>query len=550
MSPSSGSTSAGRAATLLALSALLLAAASPPPARGASCQTCLLSLGFGPSSLTNTSEGVPIYTVGESVWAESGYPTPVNVSLTWQGGVPSKVIASSTLAPGVVAPLYTFAPSDPDGVWNITVSGSVQSFSVPVRFVNLASHQASLGPLFFSLDSGNLSIAAKVNPGDSYDQEVCATGGESAGVVLGLPTAMHDLGTLTVVPGASLSVSTLGLVNESTSFWLELYQPYGLQVGSADSVVTTDILAASSSPVAIVSNSNATAPLNWNAPVREGRYDLRAYFQNSTSLLVEEAGVLVLGATSWISLSGSCVPVALASGTMTYSSSLTGSETDWPRTLYLMYRTQGVEAVASYPVDANISSVTFVASPWNEPILGAKVSVSPADGIIQTSQSGSSLFVLAADYPASLSYSLDIAGGSTLAQGSLSFNASYQSQTDEVPTAMLTVHVVGNQGSPTTISVTGPGGLNLTSSAVGTNPSESLFLPEGPYTVSASQGGGSQSATVGLSQGDAIGLTLNLNSASDLEVILVVTAVIAAVANFMVWMGRPRGLGRRPAPSD
>jgi hypothetical protein len=267
-------------------------------------------------------------------------------------------------------------------------------------------------------------------------------------------------------------------------------------------------------------------------------------------LEVFQSRVLILNDSSWISLSSTCLPQTVQSSGISYSANLTIGQADWPRTLYVMYRTFGVEAVNSYPVNANLSSVNFVASPWGKPLQDGKATLSPSSGVLQTSQEGGSLFVLASQYPVQLNYSLGFRGGVDLAQGSVTVDGSYSTQNIEVNSAELNVRVLGDQGSPTTLEVTSSQGANITTApgpAEG-NQTVSLFLPTGSYTVTALQAGGeSESAKVGLTDGLATAVTLNFNATPTLEIILAVTAAIAAVANVLIWTLRSRSLSSRMA---
>ncbi len=61
---------------------------------------------------------------------------------------------------------------------------------------------------------------------------------------------------------------------------------------------------------------------------------------------------------------------------------------------------------------------------------------------------GGSLFVLASGYPAQLNYSLDIGGAPDVAQGALTTDGRYSTQTLKVNLAELTVHLLSGQSSP------------------------------------------------------------------------------------------------------
>lgn len=559
MSPCFGDTCADRtktAATLSLLGLLLTTIAFQPglaaqasAAANSSTSTVPLSLGFSESSLSPVSGGTPVYTVGETIWAESGYNYSVALSLASAGapsGVSSgAVVAELNLEPQLVTPIHTFAAADADGVWNITLESTQGPVVVPVRFVNLADHRPILlGPLQYSLDGGNLSISAQANLQDFYDQEVCAAGSASGAPVIALPRDMGELGSIALTPGNPFGLSTLGVL-EPVSFWFELYQTYALNEGGTNNLVADNLKAAQSQPLDIISDGPTTTVLSWNTPLRAGRYDLRAYFQNSTNLEVFQSSVLILSDSSWVSLSNTCLPHLVQSSGISYSKSLTTGQGDWPRTLYYMYRTFGVEAVVAYPVRANVSSVNLEASPWNASLQDAKVSVTSSAGVLQTSQEGSSLFVLASGYPAQLNYSLDIGGAVDISQGALTLDGSFTTQTLEVRLAELTVHVLSDQNSTVTLDAKGSHGVNVTSGPVGSNHTMALFLPTGSYNVTASQAGESQSAQIGLTDGVAAAVTLNLNAFMGLETILAVTAAIAVIANILVWTLRSRSTRSR-----
>ena len=175
------------------------------------------------------------------------------------------------------------------------------------------------------------------------------------------------------------------------------------------------------------------------------------------------------------------------------------------------------------------------------------MSVSPSSEVLQTSQQGGSLFVLASRYPVQLNYSLDIGGAADLTHASVTIDGSYSSQNVNVSLAELTVHVLSDQGSPITLEVTGSQGANITSVPVESNRTVSLFLPTGSYTVTALQTGQSESAKASLTDGLAAAVTLNFNATPGLEIILAVTAAIAAVANVLIWILRSRSLSSRMA---
>jgi len=570
LSPSSGPTCAGRKAALLALLGLALAVlptgagvnlafgqSAPSAATTSPTDAALagvpISLGFSPSTLTPVADGTPVYTVGDTVWVYSDYNYSVPVSLTTakiNASDSTDIVTARLLEPQDITPLYAFDSSSADGLWNLTVGPLTGAVVIPVRFVNLAAHPVSLGPLAYGLEDGNLSISTTAKLGDTYDQEVCAAGSaQSAGVSTGIPADVAQGGNVTLAPGSTFDIRTTGNVTSPFSFWFELYHPYALDLTSANSVVVSNLEAASSQPIAISSKGTANTTVTWNTPLRAGRYDMRTYFQSATNLDVVQSRLLILNSTSWVSLTSVCSPQAVSSPSIFYQASLTKGVQNWPQDMYVMFRAYGVEGVASYPVSAEVSSVRFVASPWNQTISDAKINVSPQPGV-QTSQQGSSLFVLAQKYPVNLNLSLAISGGPAMEVSTPVplIPAPFTAQTVRVSLAKLTVNVVSDLSAPSNVQVTGPGGLNVSGALTGSNQTMSLLLPSGSYSVSASQAGYSQSSDVALTDGTASSVTLNFNTFMSFEIILVVTAAIAAIANVLVFVLRGRGLGARLGP--
>jgi hypothetical protein len=169
------------------------------------------------------------------------------------------------------------------------------------------------------------------------------------------------------------------------------------------------------------------------------------------------------------------------------------------------------------------------------------VNGSTSTGVLETSQEGSTLFVLSSRYPAKVAYTLDVNGEDDLANGTAILVKSHPALTEPVSLALLTVQVLSNRNLPTILDVTGPPGVNIvSSSAVGVNQTASFFLPTGTYTVTGSQANESQSAQTSVKAGLADYLTLTFKTvvatpASEkssyvtFEIILVATAVVAAV---------------------
>jgi hypothetical protein len=202
-------------------------------------------------------------------------------------------------------------------------------------------------------------------------------------------------------------------------------------------------------------------------------------------------------------------------------------------------------------VMANLSSVDFTFPPWKEPSLNVNVNGSTSAGVLETSQEGSTLFVLASQYPAKVAYTLDVNGENDLANGTVTLVKSYSTLTEPVSLALLNVQVLSNRNLPTTLDVTGPLGVNISSGPVGVNQTASFFLPTGIYTVTGLQANESQNAQTSVKAGLADSLTLTFqtvvtpasgSSYATFEIILIATAVVAAVAIVAVRVLRSRSL--------
>ena len=141
------------------LIALLPQSGLVPEASGAAVTPTpiLLSLGFSPSSLYPVADGTPVYTVGDTIWALSGYNYSVLLSVTSAiagSSATGQVVARTILTRDAVTAVYNFTGSDTDGVWNFTLTTLQGPAVIPVHFVNQAAHPISLGPFAYSLDRG------------------------------------------------------------------------------------------------------------------------------------------------------------------------------------------------------------------------------------------------------------------------------------------------------------------------------------------------------------------------------------------------------------
>src|SRR3989442_19938 len=76
-------------------------------------------VGLSPSTLEPASQGLPVYTVGDELWAASRLGSSLSASLS-----SPNFSSGTTLDPGAVALLHTFREADISGTWNLRLASS------------------------------------------------------------------------------------------------------------------------------------------------------------------------------------------------------------------------------------------------------------------------------------------------------------------------------------------------------------------------------------------------------------------------------------------
>jgi hypothetical protein len=483
--------------------------------------------------------GVPVYTAGDSLWASSDYNQSVTVSLVSASAQP---VETETLDPQAIIPLYSFGAGDAPGVWNITVGAPDGKVVVPFHLVNTKGQGVGIESTSYSLQGGNLSISGNASLGFSYAQEVCALSNDSMNrMSFQLPQSLGQ-GNVTISgAGNQFSVATAGTIDSPFAFSFELYYPYAFNAMGTNTLVTSNLRAAESQPILVNSSATSSASLQWNFPTRDGRYEMKSFFQSATGLVASEGRILMVNG-SWASLD-SCTNDSLASQNFALEDSVVNGPNHWPKSIYLMYRVFGVEGVSSAPVSAGLSGVSFLASTWRVPLQDVKVEVAPDPRILQVSEQANSVYVLASQYPFALNFSVAI-GGSQAASGSMTIESPYTLTNSSVNVGRLTVLVLGDGGAEAVVQVFGTTGGNITRLVNGSQ-SSSFYLPAGSYRVAASDGFNSLSTTVALTDGSDSTVKLDIGTFQSLEVALTLTAVVG-VASYLVY----RAVGPRNPKSS
>lgn len=502
-----------------------LAAASLP-------QSIAFDLGYGPSDMSPVSDGIPVYTQGDSLWVKSTYDVAVNASLVSAGGHLEGV---RTLQPQDVVALHSFASGDEPGVWNITVGAPGGDLVVPFHLAQTTGQGVKMGSVSYSLQGGSLSISGSVDSGYSYDQVVSAVANSSVDAIsFPIPQGL-GAGNVTVSgKGNSILVATTGRLASPFTFSFELFHQYSFSAFGTNILQTRSLEAASSPPFLMNSTSGVATTLNWNFPARDGTYVAKAIFESQTGLVGAE-GEIVMVNGSWSPLDPSAT-APLASANFTLNDSLAGGPASWPRTVYLMYRILGVQGVASVPVQAGLSGVALLAGTWGVPLEDAAVETAPNPSVTQVSQEGNVVYLLASQYPVKLDFSVSIGGGRA-APVSQTIESQYTLANDNVSAGQLTVKLAG-YGSGATVRITGADGTTITRTVNGGNGSV-FYIPPGSYDVAATGAFDSVSTTVTVAGGSANSVLLDIGIFHIAEIALAVTASLG-VATFLVYKLRVR----------
>lgn len=354
------------------LLALLLASALLPlgaPARAAGAPE--VGMGFNPSSIVPVSKAVPVYTAGDQLWVESYYNLTILVELVAPGHTNTTIaVGPVSVEPYSPTLVHTWGPSDAAGRWNLIAvlypsSFAVQTFTVgPVPSISPPELKGySIGP------GGNLSLAYSMDLQNAYLGQGCVVGSQvqSAGEIPFAPAIGSGSMNVELTPGGAAFQSFSGGVAPSVNyfdFWLELHYPYSYASPSdASQLTTSDVLVAQTAPVTFPAKvgANLSAAFTTLAPLRQGRYEVRAFFRDALGLQVQSVTLLLDG--GWIWFSGCDRQVDLASS-FTFTQSLAASAGLWPSGVYYGAFSGGIEGVGYTPISLNLTRVSLRVEPY------------------------------------------------------------------------------------------------------------------------------------------------------------------------------------------
>ncbi len=520
----------------------------PAHASSAATYSPQLELGYSPGTLTSTSSGVPVYTIGDSMWAATGSQDPYTYQLYMPNG---DMVAQGVIEPRTVILLHMFASGDDPGTWTleVDVEGSVAGTqAIPILFVQDT-------PVSFNMTGDSISSSGifsmnftAVNAPSAQDFSSCVFGSSPPGTVsVPIPISLGKGNILVTMNGTdSIAIAPQPVVGQVTSpfdFWVELYQNYSYTEGGVSTMVFRDVQAAASTAVPLSSGVSSTnAPFTPAVALRPGLFSLRIFFDSSNGLFTDEAPVLVTeGGDSWISLQGCEATSQPASNVITVKSTLTDDPSLWPSEAFLMYQEDGVEGYSAAPLSAEVSAVDVTAAPWGATFNDSELSVVPGPGIQSSASVDGTFFFAASHYPVEVGVSL--------------LTGEYPVQvTIPVPYSLMTIPInssnlvvtatVGKQGAdaPGTNLLVSADGTVIAKGATNSAGKATFFLPVGNYSVTGDYKNVTEDAVALTTSGQVSAITLTFPGPPSIYgTFLLASAAIGIVATLFIWTNVYRG---------
>ncbi len=508
---------------------LLLVVSVPASSFRVQAATAVLQIGLGysPGTLASIDQGIPIYTVGDELWIVS-YGGPLNVELLNSSLKPAGTVALGHMQPTL---MRVFTSLDKPGFWSINITTLASGPGFNGFFLELVEPGTIL-PQMTTVhvdSSGILSLGFKANLGLGYDTSACLAGQNSLeSAQIPIPASLGT-GQLVLTRNGSLTtIEPNGKILNPFSFWFELHAGR-TYVGPA-SLITRDLEVAATDPLPFSAGSSnkSTVGLAPSISVREGRATIRAFFESSGGLQTFQTQVLIPDSSTWEWLPGCTSSMNGVGSNFTASASLRSSPDLWPRSMYLMYAESGVEALSRVVISVFPSVVNLVASPWGVPLTDRGLVLAPLSGA--TSAVGNStVYIISSNYP--VEATLLIPGPSATLP--LLISQPFTISSVSMSTGKLEVQSLLNGGAVSNSSVS----LRLGTQTIATGKgSPTFYVPPGSYTLFASYRGINRSQVITVVNGNQDSVAFEFgNPTSQLDSLLMVTAVIGAIASGLLW---------------
>jgi hypothetical protein len=386
---------------------------------------------------------------------------------------------------------------------------------------------------------------------DLYDGEACTIGGaDTSAAVIPVPASAGG-GSLGITrDGSTLTFSGSGLANQTTAISVELFHEYSFLVpGTSATLVTKDLRVAGSDGVLLSGpNASVSATIHADVPLRKGRFELRATFQSGAGISVSQTEVLLDGSAGWVWLGG-CQSTPVAGDQFGLRSPLASDPSNWPREVYLLFRSFGVEGWARAGVGVDISAVGFVGEPWGVRPDGYDVAVTGSSGVESTSVANGTIYLIDGSTGGTLSYSVGLGNQSFFTGEAYPQPFTFLRVPLNLSRLIVQYRSGGTSVAGGEVQVSNSRGP-LSRERTGRDGSATFYLPSGSYNVTASNGNETVKGSADLLPGQSLTLTLGTSPPQD-ETGLVVTALFATALvglalNILVYLrGREWNFGAR-----
>jgi len=525
-------------------------AGAPGPAAGAQVAVPpSFDLGYGPSTLFPISQGTPVFSAGDQLWARSHYNSTLVLMVS------PYFPSNTTYFLGPVEPetptrLLLVNDTDPQGMWSIQVVNSSQP---PVLFLvsNAASAPSDLTMTEARLNGGALDMNFTTSPSPQLqDAQACTLGSQDpSAAVVPVPPIVGGGTVALVMDGNRIEATASGPGAGNFTLQVDLYYPYAFLAPNSTSIILfRSARAATTGPVLITrSNPSASMVLQTDGRLKSGRYELRVFFGGPQGISLAPTEVLVPGANSWVWL-GTCQITQVYSNDFTIAAPLGADPSTWPRTLWLTYNAFGQQGFANLSLGVNLAALTFMGVPWQVPLSSYDIRAVASTGTRQIDVQNGTMYLILSSPEASANYTVGL-GGQTFFTGAVGPIEPFTSAVIPLNVSQLAVtHFVGglaHEGS--TVSVSNSAG-ELISAETNKNGQVMFYLPAGAYNVTAAGGNSTESQSVTLPLGQKFALDLGLQTStgtSDMALGWALGAIAAAgvVVNVILFLG---GRKRKP----
>lgn len=530
------------------LAAALLLAGFPQGALHASTAApIVLQLGFGPQELFNVANGIPIFVLGDQMWASYFY----NESLTLELVSPSGTgVSAAQSSPNSVFLFHTLNANDAAGLWTLNLR-SPSGVPVAAIQVEVRSPQSSPpGPprLESSTISKNgslvLSFTESIN--SASDLSACLLPGAAvAPAFFRLPSQVGNYTLELDQKNNSLNAQFFPMGGGTLSpfdMWVELRYSYSFTSSlNPYIVIRGEARAAYTQPATFSSpltGRNFTLALNEQGQLRVGSYSVLVYFRSLAGLFVYQTTVLMLDDGTWI-WDGACSPLVSSSGNFRAVIPL-NSPGSWPSTIIVTYQDNGTQGYVEAKVPTNLTSVYVAPIPWGGQLpQGYTVGVTSNADVASFQIFNSSIYVQLRHTPTKFQTYVQFQG-SNFATKTFNVTGKYQLLQWGIPLGKLQVAVqLDARFAPgASISVTDQTGVAATgkTDSAGT---WSFLLPPGRYSVKATLGNGTsiQPTTISGTLESTLVFSFTTPVNYTPQYVLLGLAILGTLANLWIWRG-------------